>query len=303
MIRSTPSSRARRAASAPRMPQSTETIERDAVGVQPLDRRRLQAVAVLQPLGDEVDDVGAEQLERAPQDDRRRDAVDVVVAVDGDPLLPRDRRQDAIDRDAHVGERHRIVQMIERRVQEAAARAPGRRARAGTAAARPPARCSSAAASDAVAASSQGWSVPARADSGHQAWSSCLLHQRSALTPQRTRRTRRTRSRCVHERNHATRLSSAAMKVHTALGAGLARKRLRRLPVTTSSRECGLQFEHQVRLPVIYRGHSTRRRLPRRLPRRKLRHRRNQVRRETATRSQRAAAVVSETERPHASAC
>ena len=64
--------------------------QRDAVGVQPLDRRRLQPVAVAQPLGDEVDDVGAEQLERAPQDDGRRDAVDVVVAVDGDPLLARD---------------------------------------------------------------------------------------------------------------------------------------------------------------------------------------------------------------------
>ena len=61
--------------------------QRDAVGVQPLDRRRLQAVAVLQPLGDEVHDVGAEQLERAAQDHRGGDAVDVVVAVDGDPLL------------------------------------------------------------------------------------------------------------------------------------------------------------------------------------------------------------------------
>ena len=60
MIRSTPSSRARRAASAPRMPQSTETTSRDPVGVQPLERRRLQAVAVPQPLGDEVHDVAAE---------------------------------------------------------------------------------------------------------------------------------------------------------------------------------------------------------------------------------------------------
>ena len=93
--------------------------QRDAVGVQPLDRRRLQPVAVLQPLGDEVHDVGAEQLERAPQDDGRRDAVHVVVAVDRDPLLARDRRQDAIDRDAHVGEQHRIVQVIERGIQEA----------------------------------------------------------------------------------------------------------------------------------------------------------------------------------------
>ena len=65
--------------------------QRHAVGVQPLDRRRLQAVAVPQPLRDEVDDVAAEHLERAAQDDRRGDAVDVVVAVDGDPLAPRDR--------------------------------------------------------------------------------------------------------------------------------------------------------------------------------------------------------------------
>ena len=84
MIRSTPSSRARRAASAPRMPQSTETISAHAFGVQPLDRRRLQAVAVPQALRDEVHDVAAEHFERAAQDHGRRDAVDVVVAVDGD---------------------------------------------------------------------------------------------------------------------------------------------------------------------------------------------------------------------------
>ena len=46
MIRSRPSSRARRAASAPRMPQSTETTSLHAFGVQAIDRRRLQAVAV-----------------------------------------------------------------------------------------------------------------------------------------------------------------------------------------------------------------------------------------------------------------
>ena len=63
--------------------------QRDALGVQPLDRRRLQSVAVAQPLGDEVHDVGAEQLERAAQDHGRGDAVDVVVAVDRDPLLAR----------------------------------------------------------------------------------------------------------------------------------------------------------------------------------------------------------------------
>ena len=92
--------------------------ERDAFGVQPLDRRRLQAVAVAHPFGNEVHDVAAEQLERAAQDDGGRDAVDVVVAVDGDALLARDGGQDAIDRDLHVGQRHRVVQVLERGVEE-----------------------------------------------------------------------------------------------------------------------------------------------------------------------------------------
>ena len=63
----------------------------DLLGVQPIDRRRLQAVAVAQPLRDEVDDLAAEHLERAPEDDGRGDAVDVVVAVDRDPLAARQR--------------------------------------------------------------------------------------------------------------------------------------------------------------------------------------------------------------------
>ena len=43
-------------------------VDRDhqphALGVQAIERGRLQAVAVAQPLGDEVRDVGAQQLER-----------------------------------------------------------------------------------------------------------------------------------------------------------------------------------------------------------------------------------------------
>ena len=45
------------------MPQSTETMSARAGRVQPIDRRRLQAVAVLEPVGHEVDDVAAEQLD------------------------------------------------------------------------------------------------------------------------------------------------------------------------------------------------------------------------------------------------
>ena len=77
--------------------------EQRAVGVQPLDRRRLQAVAVLQPLGDEVDDVGADELQRPAQDHRRGDPVHVVVAVHGDAFPARDRAEDAVHGGRHVG--------------------------------------------------------------------------------------------------------------------------------------------------------------------------------------------------------
>ena len=119
MMRSSPSSVARRAASGARMPQSTETTTPGALGVQALDRRRLEAIAVAQPLRDEVPDVAAQQLEGAAQDDGRRDAVDVVVAVDDHALPVRDRRQQPLDGRGQVGEPPRIDQVIERRPQEA----------------------------------------------------------------------------------------------------------------------------------------------------------------------------------------
>ena len=44
-----------------------------------------------------MDDIGAEQLQRAPQYDRGCHAVDAVVAVDGDAPAVGDRCEDAID--------------------------------------------------------------------------------------------------------------------------------------------------------------------------------------------------------------
>ncbi len=85
---------------------------------QPIDRRRLQTVAVAQAFGDEVHDVRAEQLQRTPQDDRGRDAVHIVVSMDRDAFLCRDRRHDAVHCNLHVGEQQRIVEMIEHRIQE-----------------------------------------------------------------------------------------------------------------------------------------------------------------------------------------
>ena len=76
----------------------------DLVGVETIDGRRLEPVAVAQPFGDEVDDLSAEHLERAPQDDGGGDAVDVVVAVDGDPLAGRQRPLEARHGAVHVGQ-------------------------------------------------------------------------------------------------------------------------------------------------------------------------------------------------------
>ena len=111
-------------AGAPRRVSATDAAidrndQRHAFGMQSVDRCWLQPVAVLETLRDEVDHIGAEQFERAPQDDGGGDAVDVVVAVDRDPLAVGDRAHDPLDRDLHVGERHRIVQLIERRIEEA----------------------------------------------------------------------------------------------------------------------------------------------------------------------------------------
>ena len=67
-------------------------------GVQPLDGRCLQPVAVAQAFRNEMHDLAAEHLERAPQDHGRRDPVHVVIAVNRDALLARDRTLDPFDR-------------------------------------------------------------------------------------------------------------------------------------------------------------------------------------------------------------
>ena len=93
--------------------------ERDAVLMEPVDCGRLQPVAVAQPLGDEVHDRSAEHFERPSEDHRRRDAVDVVVTVDRDALAARERQLEPRDRTFHVPQAERIVQMIQRRIEEA----------------------------------------------------------------------------------------------------------------------------------------------------------------------------------------
>ena len=59
-------------------------------------------------------DVGSEQLETAPQDHRRRHAIDVVVAVYGDALAAGDGAKDPVDGRRHVSQSEWVVQVVER---------------------------------------------------------------------------------------------------------------------------------------------------------------------------------------------
>ena len=84
---------------------------RAALG-QLLDVGRAQPVAVGQPVGDQPVALGAQLAQRADQDRRRADAVDVEVAVDGDPLARLDRREDPLDDRRHRAELARVVGLV-----------------------------------------------------------------------------------------------------------------------------------------------------------------------------------------------
>ncbi len=90
-----------------------------ALGVQPIDGGRLQAVAVAQSLGNEMRDIGAEQFQRPAQDDRRGHAVDVVVAMHDDAFAAGGRRQQTVDGGRQVGHQPRIEKVRQRRAEEA----------------------------------------------------------------------------------------------------------------------------------------------------------------------------------------
>ena len=83
--------------------------EVDAVRGELLDRLAGEAVALVEPTREAPFDVGAELTEDEEGDRGRRDAVDVVVAVDADSLACSDRPADPCDGDVHVAERRGIV--------------------------------------------------------------------------------------------------------------------------------------------------------------------------------------------------
>ncbi len=84
-----------------------------ALRMQPFDGLRLETVAVLVAVRHEVRDLAADELDRAAQDDRGGNAVHVVVAVHDNRLASRDRRQQPIDRRAHVGQEKRIMELAQ----------------------------------------------------------------------------------------------------------------------------------------------------------------------------------------------
>ena len=83
-------------------------------------------------------DVGAVQLERAAQHDSRRDAIDVVVAVNGDAFVAGDRLKNPFDRARHVGERAWGRADDPAEGPESAMPPPDRRVRADTGDVQPP---------------------------------------------------------------------------------------------------------------------------------------------------------------------
>ena len=88
--------------------------------MQALDGRGVEAVPVPYPLRHEMHDVAAEHLEGPADDDRGRDAVDVVVAVDGDPLARARSAADSRSTATPMSVRqHGVVQVAEAGVQEA----------------------------------------------------------------------------------------------------------------------------------------------------------------------------------------
>ena len=101
------------------IPQSTVTTRRAALVREARDRGGADAVALVEPARQMPVDLRAEASEREHGQGRGADPVDVVVAVDADPLAPLDREPDACDRLLHVAEAERIVARGIRREERA----------------------------------------------------------------------------------------------------------------------------------------------------------------------------------------
>ena len=83
--------------------------ERAAVRRQPLEHAGIEPVALVEAARQSPAHLGAELPEHVHGQHRRRDSVDVVVAVHADLLACRDSCADPLDRLGHVAERERVV--------------------------------------------------------------------------------------------------------------------------------------------------------------------------------------------------
>ena len=106
---SSPSSRAAATSSTAVMPQSTVSTRPTPSAARRSIVSRGEAVALLEAARQVPFDVRPELPQGQHGERGRADPVDVVVAVDADPLAGRDRRADAVDRRGHVAERERVV--------------------------------------------------------------------------------------------------------------------------------------------------------------------------------------------------
>ena len=109
MITSMPSSRARSTSVDGGDPAVDREQQADAGGRDPLERLDTDAVALLEAARQVPLDVGAELLQHQDGERRRADAVDVVVAVDADPLAGGDRLLDPVAGRLHVAQQERVV--------------------------------------------------------------------------------------------------------------------------------------------------------------------------------------------------
>ena len=78
----------------------------------------IEAVAFIDAMGDVVIDVSAGGFEQVPEHGGAGDAVDVVVAVEGDFFVGADALDDAIGGAVHVGEEIRRMKVFELGVEE-----------------------------------------------------------------------------------------------------------------------------------------------------------------------------------------
>ena len=111
-ITSIPSDFASATSSTAVIPQSTVTSSCGAALGQLLDVVGAEPVAVGEPVRDQPVALGAQLAQGADQDRGRADAVDVEVAVDGDPLAGLDRGADPLDDGRHRVELARLVGLV-----------------------------------------------------------------------------------------------------------------------------------------------------------------------------------------------